>query len=116
MHASVGWFLLLVMSSTGAFMLARRLGRGAERRAWVGLLLALTLLGLWIYLQRRPAITVHAMPVTLLAYLEGTASFPLFHVRHGLGLDAGPQAAAAGRHDRGHGCWACSVFSTMDSG
>jgi predicted double-glycine peptidase len=78
MVASVGWFISLAAVVLLSFAIGCWLGQGPTRRAWMGWGIGFVLLGVWLYLQRFPAVAVRAIPVEYLRYLEGTALVPIF--------------------------------------
>lgn len=76
--APVGLFMLMAALAGLGFAVGRWLGRNAGLRAGVWVALAVLLLGVWSWLSYRPDVAVKAIPASILIYIEGTASTPIF--------------------------------------
>lgn len=78
MDASVVTLMAGIALATGAWRLGCRLGAGRPSRAWLAMVLAVAILGLWAWLTWNPAVAVAAIPVGVLSRIEGIVPAPLF--------------------------------------
>lgn len=83
-RVSVLWFSWLAALALGGFLLGTRLGRGDARRACGAMVLSVSLIALWAWLSRNPAVAVNAIPVWLLSHIEGIGAVPLFMIVTGV--------------------------------
>ena len=84
MEADTWWFMWQAVVSGVALLGGLRIGRGPRRRATIASVLAFMLMGVWLWLQRHPAVAVHAFPVQLFSYFEGTGAVPFFMFNMGI--------------------------------
>ena len=84
MEAETWWFIWQVIASAAALIGGLWLGSGPRHRAWMAYGLAMTLMGVWLWLQHHPAVGVEVMPVHLYGYFEGTGAVPFFMFNMGV--------------------------------
>lgn len=77
MIESTFWFVLISAAAVASFFLGRRLGAVGRAFTFGSLGLALITLFFWSWLQWHPAILVRALPLSMLAYLEGVGGVPI---------------------------------------
>lgn len=78
MAGSMLWFAATALACVAAWQAGTRLGRLNPPRAWLCVAGATTMLLLWAWLSRNPAVAVEAIPVRVLSRIEGVAAVPLF--------------------------------------
>lgn len=74
----VFWFILLSVLAVLGFIVGNRLSRSSRQRAILVGGGSLTLLAIWVWLLHHPAVAVHALPVSVLAHVEGVGAVPLY--------------------------------------
>ena len=74
----VTWFLLVGALSWGAWLGGARLGGVSVQHARSVLAVAGSMLVIWTWLMKRPAVAAEVMPVWLLSHIEGIGALPWF--------------------------------------
>ena len=77
-NTPTGWFWLQCTIAAVSLCLGIRIGKGPTRRIALWLILGLFMLVCWAWIKYHPALAVHAIPLPILYYIEGTAAVPSF--------------------------------------
>ncbi|WP_428389792.1 cysteine peptidase family C39 domain-containing protein [Mucisphaera sp.] len=78
MDGSIVWFVWLLLISVAGWWVGLWVGRRRPAVSEVVMLVSLGLLGVWGWLMHNPHVSLQAIPVGLLVYLEGVGSVPVF--------------------------------------
>ena len=74
----ISWFLLVALLSWGAWLAGVRIAGRSRRAARCTLVTAGSLLVMWVWLMKRPAVAAEILPIGVLSQIEGVGSLPWF--------------------------------------